>query len=71
MCTKGSVVPTLLMKAHCCCNRRLYIHVMGLATLRTLYTCRTVTARGKLAGVTNDKESVLLYIAVREPCLSG
>ena len=36
-------------------RRRYIVYVMSLAIL----PC-TVTARGKLAGVTNDKESVLL-----------
>ena len=44
-------------------NAAYIVHVTSLAILRT------VTVRRKLAGVTNDKESVL--IAVREPCLSG
>ena len=42
------------------------VHVNGLATgayivyMTSLAILRTVTARGKLAGVTNDKESVVL-----------
>ena len=52
------------------CTRKWIGNAAYIVYVTSLAILRTVTARRKLAGVTNDKESVLL-IAVREPCLSG
>ena len=42
-------------------HHRLYIdNAAYIVYVTSLAILRTVTARGKLAGVTNDKESVLL-----------
>ena len=49
------------------CTRKWIGNAAYIVYVTSLAILRTVTARRKLAGVTNDKESV----AVCEPCLSG
>ena len=42
------------------CTRKWIGNAAYIVYVTSLVILRTVTARGKLAGVTNDKESVLL-----------
>ena len=51
------------------CTRKWIGNAAYIVYVTSLAILRMVTARGKLAGVTNDKECA--SIAVREPCLSG